>query len=325
MHETSRPIRRLVFVLACILGSLILRPERSQAAPVLILTSATGETSYLPIFTAQVEAWRATAQSGGHTVQTFGLAPAATNAAQDFLQALSQFPENSPDPIWIVLLGHGTDDGRTAKVNLPGTDLEASQLAQALQRFAGTVAIIDATSASGGFLPKLAATNRIVITATRAGAEQNYARFGEHLAQALTDPKADLDQDGQTSLLELFLHAALATEAAYKESGLMLTEHALISDNGATVGTPASAFTGVRPIPSKTNPSLTASGFRSHQLALKWSAELSALTPAQRKERDTLELQIESLRQQKAVLAKEDYYRQLEALLVQLAKLNTNR
>ncbi len=325
MHETSSPVRRSVFVLACILIPLFFQPERSQAAPVLILTSAPGEALYLPIFTAQVEAWRGAAQSGGHTVQKFGLAPEATNAAQDFLKALSQLPENSIDPAWIVLLGHGTDDGRTAKLNLPGADLDSSELAQALKRITSTVIVVDATSASGGFLAKLAGTNRVIITATRAGAEQNYAHLGEHLAHALTDPKADLDQDGQTSLLELFLHASRATEAYYKEAGLMLSEHALISDNGDTVGTPASAFTGVRGVPSKTNPALTPVGFRSHQLALKWSVELSSLTSDQRQQRDALELEIESLRQKKSQLAKAEYYRELETLLVQLARLNTNR
>ena len=43
------------------------------------------------------------------------------------------------------------------------------------------------------------------MTATRSGNEQSFARFGGSLADAIADPASDLDQDGQTSLLEAFL------------------------------------------------------------------------------------------------------------------------
>ena len=40
----------------------------------------------------------------------------------------------------------------------------------------------------------------MIVSATRSGNEQNYARFGKFLAEALADPK-NLDRDGQISLL----------------------------------------------------------------------------------------------------------------------------
>ena len=42
-------------------------------------------------------------------------------------------------------------------------------------------------------------------TATRTGSEVQFAHFGEYLAGAIADPAADLDKDGQTSLLEAFI------------------------------------------------------------------------------------------------------------------------
>ena len=48
---------------------------------------------------------------------------------------------------------------------------------------------------------RVGAPGRIVITATKSGFELNFARFGKYLAAAIAEPRADLDKDGQTSLL----------------------------------------------------------------------------------------------------------------------------
>jgi len=92
--------------------------------------------------------------------------------------------------------------------------------------------IINTASASAPFLAKLSATNRVVITATRSGNEQNFTRLGEHLAATIADPAGDLDKDGQTSLLEAFLTAAARVAEFYQAEGRLATEHALIDDNG---------------------------------------------------------------------------------------------
>jgi len=36
--------------------------------------------------------------------------------------------KESPDELWLVLIGHGTFDGKEAKVNLRGPDLSAADL-----------------------------------------------------------------------------------------------------------------------------------------------------------------------------------------------------
>ena len=48
------------------------------------------------------------------------------------------------------------------------------------------------------------------------------------MAEALLDPTADLDQDGDTSLLEAFLAAQARTGEFYKTEGRLASEHALI-------------------------------------------------------------------------------------------------
>ena len=78
----------------------------------------------------------------------------------------------------------------------------------------------------------------MVVTATRSGSELNFARFGQYLADAIGDPQADLDKDGQVSLLEAFLMASGRVAEFYRTRIELATEHALIDDNGDRLGTP---------------------------------------------------------------------------------------
>ena len=95
----------------------------------------------------------------------------------------------------------------------------AAELAVWLKPFRRPLAVINTASCSAPFLNLLSAANRVVITATRSGYEQNYTRFGQYLAEALADPGADLDKDGQVSLLEAFLTASHQAAEFYKVQG----------------------------------------------------------------------------------------------------------
>ena len=66
------------------------------------------------------------------------------------------------------------------------------------------------------------------------------------LSEAIADPAADLDKDGQTSLLEAWLAAAQRTADFYKNEERLATEHSLLDDNGDGLGTPPDWFQGVR-------------------------------------------------------------------------------
>ena len=57
---------------------------------------------------------------------------------------------------------------------------------------------------------------KVIITAAKSGHELNFARYGQYLAEAIADPRADLDKDGQVSLLEAFLTASSRTEPGVK-------------------------------------------------------------------------------------------------------------
>ena len=89
-------------------------------------------------------------------------------------------------------------------------------------------------SASGGFVPALAGKNRTIITATKTDGERNQTRFGEYFAAAFAGnaADADTDKDGRVSVLEAFLWARARTADSYSRDGQLLTEHAVLDDDG---------------------------------------------------------------------------------------------
>jgi hypothetical protein len=140
------------------------------------------------------------------------------------------------------------------------------------------------------------------------------------LAEAIGDAKSDLDQDGQTSLLEAFLSASARVKEFYKTEGRLATEHALIDDNGDGLGTPAEWFRGTRAT-KQAKDGAELDGTRARNLPLVRSDAEEKLTPKQRTRRDELELAVEALRETKSKAAEADYYRDLERLMLELARV----
>ncbi|HEX5498115.1 MAG TPA: hypothetical protein VFX03_02770, partial [Thermomicrobiales bacterium] len=247
-------------------------------------------------------------------------AEAKIDDRESLKRRLAETAQSSSGPLWLVLIGHGTFDGKQAKFNLRGPDFSAGELAEWLKPIQRPLAIVNCASASGPFLNELSGDNRVVITATKSGHERNFARFGDYLSAAIADPKADLDKDDQTSLLEAFLLAAARVEDFYREESRLATEHALIDDNGDRLGTPAEWFQGVRAAKSaKDGASLD--GLRAGQLQLVRSQGEQDLSAEARARRDELERRIAALRGRKTQTAEDEYYRQLEPLLLDLARL----
>ena len=245
---------------------------------------------------------------------------AATNDLELFRAALDKELTNTLTELWIVMLGHGTFDGREAKFNLHGPDLSASTLSNLLAGFRRPVAIINAASCSAPFIKALARKDRVIVTATRSGSEENYTRFNRYISQAIADPEADLDKDGQTSLLEAFLMASRRVTEFYKSEGRLATEHALLDDNGDGFGVQADWFRGIHAVKKAAN-NAALDGTRAHQWHLVRSKEDQKLTPEQRQKRDALELEIGKLRDQKAKMNEDEYYKQLEVLLTKLGEI----
>jgi len=295
--------------------------NETDKATVLLVAGAPGEEEYAKNFEKWAGLWEEASREGGAKYTSIGLSQ--TNAATDLEQlknTLASEPKESAGELWVVLLGHGTFDGKEAKFNLHGPDLPATDLAEWLKPFRRPLALINCASSSGPFINRLSATNRVIITATKSGYEQNYARFGQYISEAVADPQADLDKDGQTSLLEAFLMASRRVAEFYNTEGRLATEHALLEDNGDGLGTPADWFSGVRAV-KRAKEGALADGLRAHQLHLVRSDQERKLSAEVRAKRDELELAIARLRDTKSQFKEDDYYERLERLVVELATL----
>jgi hypothetical protein len=326
--KPARPPQRqmLVTLLAMVSASAVLlqhavASETAAKPSVIIVVGAGGEEEFGRNFAQWAASWEKACDLAGAARVTIG--PTTNSTASDreqLQQTLAGEGRDGANELWLVLLGHGTFDGKEAKFNLRGPDLGAAELADWLKPIHRPVAVIDAASASAPFMNRLSATNRVIVTATRSGAEVNYARFGQFFSQAVADPAADLDKDGQTSLLEAFLAASRRVAEFYSTEGRMVTEHALLDDNGDGLGTPADWFRGIRAVKAAKD-GAPLDGFRAHQFHLVRSETERQLPTEVRARRDELELAIAKLRETKSRLAADEYYQKLEALLLEMARL----
>jgi hypothetical protein len=205
------------------------------------------------------------------------------------------------DEVFIILIGHGSFDGRQAAFNLPGPDLSAADYATILGRFSRQqVVFVNTASSSGAFVPVLAGPGRTIVTATRTGGERNETRFPEHFVDGLTSSAADADRNGRISVFEAFEYARLRVAASYEQSGHIPTEHPTLDDG--TDGKVAGMLY-LAPRRSRT-------------------AEMAGADPALRalvEEQEALERQVAALRLRKDRMPEAEYEAELERVLTELA------
>ena len=304
--------------LTCIAGAS--QTNISDHPTLILVIGAAGEAEFGSNFLQQATLWQKAASQGNCSQITIGLNdPGQTNDYDLLKQTLTAEPKESLSPLWLVLLGHGSFDGKEARFNLRGPDVSATELSLWLKPFKRSLIVINTSSSSAPFLTRLSATNRVVITATRSGHEQNVTRFGKYFTEAITDPASDLDKDGSISVLEAFLMASRQTAAFYKSEGRLASEHALLDDNGDGLGTQADWFQGLRAI-KKPKDAAAVDGLLAQQMHLVGSDSDQGLTPEQIARRDALERAVLLYREKKDKVPEDEYYRELEKLLLEVAK-----
>jgi hypothetical protein len=217
------------------------------------------------------------------------------------------------DALVVMLIGHGSFDGYEYKINLPGPDLTASELAALLDRIPATrQLVVNMTSASGGSLEFLRKPGRVVIAATKSGTEKDATVFPRYWVEALSDPAADSDKNEVVSALEAFRFADKKTVAYFEQENRLATEHAVLEDTGKGDGVRA---------PSPAN----GEGMLAGQFPLLriGATAAAAKDPAKLRllaKKDELEQQIDKLKYDKAEMPPDEYKKQLGALLLQLAQ-----
>ena len=218
----------------------------------------------------------------------------------------------SDDLVFVVLIGHGTFDGRIAKFNLPGPDMTAADFQPLLKRLEPRrVVLVNSASASGPFIEALSAPGRTIVTATRNGSERFATLFGGFFVDALVGDAADADKNKRTTVLEAFNYARREVATAYEREGIMLTEHALLDDVGDREGTAQPTADGKQGrIASILSLGAAASGETA-----TGDPKLRALYD----ERRALERRVESLRLLKDSMDPQRYAAELEKALTELA------
>ena len=215
------------------------------------------------------------------------------------------------DFVLIVLLGHGTYDGDVAKFNLVGPDMTTKDWTDVLTGVQGRVTLVNTTEASFPFLEALSSKGRVVITATHSAAQKYATVFPDYFVKAMKEASSDLDKNGRTSVFEVFASASAAVKQHFEQRGQLLTEHALIDDNGDGKGRQASdegpdgglariAFLDAEVVADNTNP------------------ELANLL----KRRRALEQQAEEHKQLKGVMPDAEWNAQFEKLMLELAQVS---
>lgn len=217
--------------------------------------------------------------------------------------------------VWVVLFGHGSETGGVQRVHLPGPDLLPSELASWLEAFpTQSIVVVNAASASGGWVSALAGPRRTIITATRSGSERHETRFGNYFVASYVDGAGDTDKNGRVSLLEAFLYAQTEVKRAYEGEDRLLTEHALLEDDGDGKGS-------LTPDPDEGDGTLATALYLQAAATPAMTTndpELASLYTA----RDSLERAITALRGRKSSLSESEYEQALERLLLELGRVN---
>ena len=216
------------------------------------------------------------------------------------------------DALYVVLIGHGSYDGKAPKFNLPGPDISAADFATQFKRLPmRQIVFVNTASASGPFVNELSGPGRTIIAATRSGAENYATLFGGYFVDALSGEEADADKNRRVTMLEAFQFAKAAVQRAYDKEGLLSTEHAVLDDNGDKVGSPDPSTTAA----DGKVAALMAIGSAADAMPLPADPKLRALVLEQR----DLQHRVESLRLLKDNMDPAKYQSELEKLVTDLA------
>jgi Peptidase C13 family len=235
-------LHRLYAALPLTLLLAVPAPVSAQATHLAVIVGLAGEPEHAELFNRWASTLMdASARMGVDDVMYLSETPevdakriTGKSTKEEVSKAFDKLATAGEDDlVFIVLIGHGSFDGRVAKFNLPGPDLTPADFEPLLKKLKSRhVVFVNTASASGPFMEALAAPGRTIVTATRTGAERFATLFGGYFADALAGTDADSDKNRRISVLEAFVYAKREVATAYEREGIMSTEHALLNDSG---------------------------------------------------------------------------------------------
>lgn len=261
---------------------------------VTIVQGLSGGPAYEAQFSAETAAIGEALGALADQVTIFAGADASRERVLAHWQRLAESGAERHEGFAVFLIGHGSFDGLEYKFNLPGPDLTDADLRDSLDALGSAPQLlVNTSSASGALLEELVQESRTVITATRSGAQRNATQFGRFFAAALTEPAADLNKDARVNVREAFDYASRQVADWFEFENRLVTEHPQL------VGTRAERFV------------LAGLGAAATKPPSRGSAAA----------RERVEAEIAALQGRRGTLSQEDYFEQLETLLLELARL----
>lgn len=300
-------------VLAAALAALVAPAYATADSAALILGGIPGSPDHESRFASWVQETRtALIETFGFSEDNVVVLENRGARAEDIRSAFADLGGrlSQEDTFFLFFIGLGSYDRREYKFNISGADLSAADYAGMLDAVpAGRIVIVNGTNSSGASIEALAAPNRVIVTATRTGTEQNDPLFYGYFLETLTEAAADEDRNEELSVWEAFRYATLEVERFYEEEGRLATEHPQISDNGGEQ-------TGVE---RDETPVLA------RMIAFNQEEPITVEDPVLRallEEGRALEAEVEAVRLLEGALPEDEFDSRLEDLLIQLALKN---
>jgi hypothetical protein len=235
-------------------------------------------------------------------------------AAMDRLQKQVQ----PGDQLGFFFIGHGTSDDQDAKFVVAGPDITGADFAARLDGFSNQDLIVVNNTGSGyPFCSSLAAAGRVIVCATRSAAERYDTVFPRFFLEGLENHTADRDKNRRVSMLEAFKYAGQQVNAWYADQDRLPSEHAAIDDNG-------DGRFDADPDPAEEEGRLAEIAYLDTITASVAETAVGGPAPeALRRlyaEAQELERSVVLLRNRKSKMDEQNYWQQMEPLLIDLAR-----
>jgi hypothetical protein len=291
--------RAVVLTLAPALA-LVLAGQAHSAVRVFIVAGLGGEPSYEQRFQQQAAAVATAAGRTGAAQKDIVVMTGERARRATLDPEMKKFAASvtADDQVAVVFIGHGSFDGDNYRFNLPGPDITGQEIGAFLDSIkAAQLLVVNSTSSSGSVVEAWRKPNRVIITATKSGTERNATRFAEYWVQALSSPEADRDKNEIVTAAEAYDYASRKVADAFKSDASLATEHSRIDGKLAD-----------RVVVARLGSSAL----------LPSDAQLDAML----KEQTSIEQRLDEVKGKKEALEREQYYTELEKVLVELAQLD---
>lgn len=246
--------------------------------------------------------------------------PCRRESIQNKLQDLRKVLQPG-DQVFFFLLGHGTSNAEAAKFVINGPDISGQDFNPILETLSEQdIVLLNMTSSSFPFCTALSGPGRVIVSATRSRAEKYNTVFAQYFIAALDGHAGDRDKNRRVSIWEAFRFAAKNVDKWYADQNRIPTEHAVLDDNGDGIFS-------IDPNPVKNDGRLAQIAYldlisaESTGNEIPTGVEVTLMRDLTAKARD-LERSVFLLRNRKAELSQEFYQKEMEVLLIELARIS---